>query len=62
MQEIRIPSLDQEDPLQKGMATQLIHSFIYYFFFLQEKEYLSVLVTDLSPVPGKVPCISWNIR
>ena len=59
MQEIRVPSLGQEDPLQKGMATQLIHSFLYsFFFFLQEKEYLSVLVTDLSPVPGKVPCIS----
>ena len=57
MQEIRVPSLGQEDPLQKGMATQLIHSFIP-FFFLQEQGYLSVLVTDLSSVPGKVPCIS----
>jgi len=57
MQEIRVPSLGQEDPLQKGMATQLIHSFIL-FFFLQEQGYLSVLVTDLSSVPGKVPCIS----
>ena len=37
-------------------------SFIYSFFFLQEQGYLSVLVTDLLSVPGKVPCISWNIR
>ena len=34
-------------------------SFIHlFFFFLQEQGYLSVLVTDLSSVPGKVPCIS----
>ena len=32
MQEIRVTSLGQEDPLQKGMATQLIHSFILFFF------------------------------